>query len=178
MSLTEAERKRLYRQKQRELQSATLKHATEHPSYLSRPFSEFVRERMPDFALDENLDAFGVQIAGRDFLTADPQDFPSQFEREEPLSALQRAMGLVDTFIEAAQELAHLINVYKLEEVMAAIDRATEASMGLPRDDIPALKASFAEIDRLTAIQTELRKPTRHTVLGIRAKLEGKEVSG
>ncbi|MEW9838099.1 hypothetical protein [Mesorhizobium marinum] len=171
MSITEAERKRLSRQRQKEAIKNALRDAAPMGSYLATPFSAFLAD-CGTLMFEENLDAFGVQIAGKADLTTEVQDFPSQYERSEPLTSLQRAMGMVDAFTDAAQELAHLINVYKLQEVARAIGEAEKASADLPRDDVEALRASFAEIDRLKAIQSDLRRPTRQTFLAIRSKGE------
>lgn len=143
--------------------------ASKLPNYTITPFEEFVGNRSLEFY--ENLDAFGVEIMGSELNEA-TQEFRSEFQRDEPLTALQRAEGLADVFIDAATELAALINAYKLEEVATAISNAEVRSANLPRGDVEALKASFAEIERLKAIQSQLRRPTRHTMATFRAKQE------
>lgn len=170
MALSDAERKRLSRARQKAAESEAILHVSSPPSYLRRAFSDFVGTNR-NFELDENLDAFGVELRG-DFLTEEVQEFETQAERDEPLSSLQRAMGLADVFIDAAKELSQLVNAYKLEEVQRAIGDAEIASANLPRGDVAALKASFAEIKRLEAIQSELRRPTRQTFQSIRSKDE------
>lgn len=169
MALTPAERTRAFRERQRAQERAALQTPPKSASYLKTPFSEFIGDRTLEF--DENLDSLGIRIMGN-FLSEEIQRFPSEFEREEPLNALERAVGLVGVFLDAAKELAELIHLYKLEEVENAINEAIEYSANLPRGDVDALKASFAEIDRLKAIRSELRKPTRHTVLGYKASGE------
>lgn len=168
MAKTPAERTREFRERQRAAERAARLTPPSGANYSKRSFAEFLGDR--PLLLDENLDAFGVQIFGS--LGDEVQVFPSEYIREEPLTSLERAIGLVGVFLDAAKELAHLINVYKLEEVENAINAAVERSANLPRGDVEALKASFAEIDRLKAIRTELRKPTRHTVLGTAANAE------
>ena len=170
MAMTNAEKVRAYRERQKANAKAALTNAPVPADYVRGSFAAFVGDRL--LMLDENLDAFGVQIAGRDFLTTEVQDFPSQHVRETRLTALQRAVGLVDVFLDAAQELADLVNAFKLQEISKAIEDAVTASANSPRGDVAALKAALAEIDRLKAIQADLQKPTRHTEPATRAKGE------
>ncbi|WP_127595993.1 hypothetical protein [Nitratireductor alexandrii] len=169
MAKSATERSREFRKRQKDAERKALTNPATPASYVKTPFSAFIADRWPDF--DENLDAFGVQITGSP-LSEELQSFPTQYDREEPLTSLQRAMGLVDVFIDAAQELAHLINVYKLQEIERAIEDAMQESADLPKGDVEALKVSFAEIYRLKAIRSELRRPSRHIVLGTRAEEE------
>ena len=169
MAMTEAERKRLSRERQRQARRAAIRETTKAPRYLASSFADHMRERELD--LFENLDAFGVFILGTLF-DDDQQNFPSQVAREEPLTALERAVGIVDVLIDAARELAEQINSYKLTEVERAIDAAVQANAELPRGDVEALRQSLAEIDRLKAIRSELRTPTRQTVAAIRSRGE------
>ncbi|SOE08503.1 hypothetical protein SAMN05877838_0225 [Hoeflea halophila] len=143
--------------------------ASKLPDYAITSFEEFVGNRSLEFY--ENLDAFGVDVLGSELNEA-KQEFRSEFERDEPLTAMQRAEGLANVFIDAATELAALINAYKLEEIETAINDAEVRSANLPRGDVEALKASFAEIEHLKAIQSQLRRPTRHTMATFRAKQE------
>lgn len=168
MAKTAAERTREFRERQKAAAHAALLESRKPEPYLRRSFAEFLAHQ--SLMLDENLDAFGIRFDGD--LATDVQKFHSEYERDEPLTSLQRATGLVDVFIDAAQELACLINQYKLAEIETAIDAALEASSNLPRGDVEALKASFEEIDRLKAIRSDLRKPTRHTFLSVRASGE------
>lgn len=169
MALTNAEKVRAYRERKKARARRQVTTVSETPTYLRRPFSEFIAGK--SLLLDENLDAFGVQIAGTGF-DEEAQEFETQHVRDEPLNSLQRATALVSVFIEAAGELATLINQYKLDEIERAIDDAVEASANLPRGDVDALKASFVEIDRLKAIRTELRTPKRFTFPAITVKGE------
>jgi hypothetical protein len=169
MALTSTERSQLLRRRKREEQAAKLLTPAGNPSYLKTPFSAFVSDRT--FELYENLDAFGVVIDGST-LGDDKQRFRSQVGRDEPLSSLERAIGLVDVFIDAARELADQINAYKLIEIDRSINEAVEQSANLPRGDVEALKKSFAKIEALKAIRSQLQKPTRHTVAAIRASGE------
>lgn len=164
-----AERSREFRERQKARAREQVTAVSETPTYLRRSFADFIAGKSP--LLDENLDAFGVHIAGTGF-DQEVQEFESQHVRDEPLNSLQRATALVSVFIEAAGELATLINQYKLDEIERAIDDAVEASANLPRGDVDALKASFVEIDRLKAIRTELRTPKRFTFPAVTAKGE------
>lgn len=118
--------------------------------------------------LEENLDAYGVHISGTD-LGEEVQAFDTEMRWEKQFTSLERARGMMGVFLDAAKELAALINQYKLQEVEAAINAACEVSANLPRGDVEALKKSFAEIERLKGIRTELRRPTRHMLLAVDA---------
>ncbi|MAS04816.1 MAG: hypothetical protein CL534_09035 [Ahrensia sp.] len=167
--MTDAERKRKARARQKAAIKEAQLQVAQSPDYLQGSFSEFVGDRM--FEFEENLDAFGARVIGSE-LNAEVQDFDTQFSRDEPLTSLQRAIGLVDVFIDAATEIAGVINAYKLEEANRAIEAAVTESANLPRGDTDALKASLKKIDRLKGIQSELQKPTRHTIPAIRTKEE------
>lgn len=172
MAMTPAEKQRRYRErlarkaKTEAKMKLTLRLANEPVTYLGQPFSSFVGDR--HFELFENLDAFGIRVVGN-FLDEEIQRFDSQKQWEPPLSALQRAEGLVDVFIDAAREIAQLVNAFKLEELKNAIGEAIDRSANLPRGDVKALRQAIDEIDRLKGIQAQLEKPTRHTILATRA---------
>lgn len=169
MAKSAAERTREHRQRQKQKMREGMLEPSRMPDYAVNRFEQFVGNRLLEFY--ENLDAFGVDILGTELNEA-KQEFRTEFERDEPLTALQRAKGMADVFIDAATELAALINAYKLEEIETAIKDAEIRSANLPRGDVEALKASFANIERLKAIQAQLQRPTRHTLASYRAKDE------
>ncbi|TIL94641.1 MAG: hypothetical protein E5Y73_11055 [Mesorhizobium sp.] len=170
MVLTPAEKQKRYRERQKAAELAAAKATPTKPGYLKRPFSEFVGDR--HFSFDASFDAYGVHISGPNFLRTEIQTFKSEYHRDEPVTALERAVGILGACLDAADELSVLINQYKLEGVGKAIEEALQASANLPRGDVEALKASFAEIDRLKAIQTQLRAPTRFVFPSIQVKAE------
>ncbi|MCR5857965.1 hypothetical protein [Mesorhizobium sp. J428] len=165
MVLTPAEKRR-YRERLAERAKREKLKASPAASLISGSFSEFMGYRT--FELDQNLDAFGIKIVGN-FLDEEVQRFDGQKEWDPPLTALQRAEALVDVFIDAARDLAQVVNAFKLEEISAAIGKAIDRNANLPRSDVDALKQAIDEIDRLKLIKAQLEKPTRHTVLAIRA---------
>lgn len=169
MALTPAERTRAFRERQKAAQQAALKTPTKAAAYVQGKFSEFIGNRTLEF--DENLDAYGIRIMGTG-LDEELQQFETEHQHEAPLTSLERSMALVGVFIDAAKELSELVNAFKLQEIERAIEHAIKLSADLPRGDVDALKASFAEIERLKAIRSDLRKPTRHTVASIRAQGE------
>ncbi|WP_412033159.1 hypothetical protein ACLIR7_07265 [Nitratireductor aquimarinus] len=111
MALSPAEKQRRFRERQREKAKAS---PDQTKAVTVRPFSEFIGNRT--LMLDENLDAFGIQISGN-FLSEEIQTFDSEKQHDEPMTALERATGLVGVFIDAAKELSELINEYKIEEI-------------------------------------------------------------
>ncbi|MGX8007815.1 hypothetical protein ACVDG8_001795 [Mesorhizobium sp. ORM8.1] len=173
MVLTPAEKQKRYRERQKAAEIAAAKATPTKPGYLKRPFSDFVADR--DFSFDASLDAYGVHISGPNFLRTEIQKFKSEYDRDEPVTALERAIGILGACLDAAGELSVLVNQYKLAEIARAIDDALEVSANLPRGDVDGLKASFAEIDRLKAIQSQLRAPTRFMFPSIQVKAERAE---
>ncbi|ADH89373.1 hypothetical protein Snov_2075 [Ancylobacter novellus DSM 506] len=169
MAKSATERSREFRERQLQRTKAKLKAAPARPAYLAGSFADFMRGRHLD--LYENLDAFGVFINGSSF-DEDQQTFQSQVHRDEPLDSLQRATALVEVFTDAASELACAINEYKLAEVQRAIDAAFARAAALPPGNVEALKAEWAEAERLKALQAGLRTPKRHTFPGITTKGE------
>src|SRR4051812_48041638 len=132
MALSNAEHQRRFRERKKKQREAA---PDLSDAIISRPFSEFIgRDRILE--LDENLDSLGIRIMGSDFLTAEIQQFESEFIREKPLTALERAEALVGTFIDAANELSTLINQYKLEE----IDRQLPTARGAKRLQLQRLR--------------------------------------
>lgn len=133
------------------------------------PFDRYFRDAANWEIACESLDCVGIEPPTFD---ADSDDQWSEEWNIPYRGSIGRAERMVGAFLDAATELAQVINVYKLEQVETAINAAVARSANLPRGDVEALKASFAEIDRLKTIRTKLRKPTRHTLPGITANSE------
>jgi hypothetical protein len=169
MAKTPAERTREHRERQKANERESLLRPVATPDYVQTPFHVFMEGRHVEF--EENLDAYGIQISGTD-LGEEVQTFETEAPWEKPFTSLERARGMMGVMLDGAKELAALINEYKLQEIEHAIDAALKVSADLPRGDVEALKKSFAEIERLKAIRSELRKPTRHTLLSVGAKGE------
>src|SRR2546430_1779162 len=137
MVLTPAEKQKRYRERLKAVELEAKKAAPAAADYLKRPFSEFVGDR--DFSFDASLDAYGVHISGPNFLRTEIQKYKSEYDRNEPVTALERAIGILGACLDAAGELSALINQYKLAEIARAIDEAMELSANLPRGDVEAL---------------------------------------
>lgn len=169
MAKSSVERMREYRERMKAKERETRLEPIPAPAYVQTPFNAFMEGRHVDF--EENLDAYGIHISGTD-LGEEIQKFETEAPWEHTFTSIERARGMMSVMLDAAKEIAALINEYKLQEIDVAIDAAHEVSASLPRGDVDALKKSFAEIERLKAIRSELRKPTRHTLLSVDAKGE------
>lgn len=169
MAKSSAERTREYRDRMKAKQREAQREPIPAPAYVQTPFHAFMEGR--HLELEESLDAYGIHISGTN-LGQEVQEFETEAPWEHTFTSLERARAMMGVMLDAAKELAALINEYKLQEIEAAIDAAHEVSADLPRGDVDALKKSFAEIERLKAIRSELRKPTRHTLLSVDAKGE------
>lgn len=167
--MTSAEKMRALRQRQKAAQEAARRARPRTPAYLKSSFADFLRGRTPE--LLENLDAYGAHLSGTS-LDEEIQHFPTQRDLDEPLTALERAIGLADAFADAASELSLLINQYKLAEIERAIEESIERSTHLPPGDVEAMKAAWAETDRLKRIRSDLRKTVRPTIFSYRSSSE------
>lgn len=169
MAMSSAEKMRALRTRRKAEREDARRRPPKSATYIKGKFSEFVGNRTLD--LHENLDAFGAFIAGSG-LDEEHQTFASQVGREAPLTSLERAHGLQGAFLDAAKEIAELINAFKLAEIEQAIEGALEHREALPKGDVVALKAALAEIERLMSIRSELRRPTRHSMASVAARAE------
>ncbi|MGV8832750.1 MAG: hypothetical protein ACOH2N_12310 [Devosia sp.] len=172
MALTPAEKQKAYRKRQKD---ARKKAPDQSTAFIKLPFHEYVARH--GLGMEENLDAAGIHISGS------LEDAVQVFETEadwdsfdtpgiDIKTSLGRATIMVGSLLDAATELAGVINDFKLAEVDTAIENAFTASAGLRRDDVEGLKASYAEIDRLKAIQTQLRKQVRRMIPATQVKGE------
>jgi hypothetical protein len=77
----------------------------------------------------------------------------------ENRGALGRAERMVVAFIDSARALAKLIQLFKLQEIDAAIERLSRRKLATPADRTKA----FTEHKRLNAIRARLTKEVRHS---------------
>ncbi|WP_223476551.1 hypothetical protein [Oricola indica] len=157
MALSNAEKQRRYRERQRLKKEARSARPSEDDlkPFLKTPFSEFLKERSSNTMFHENLHWVGVEVEGD--LESDHPSFEMAAEWPEwagvDPNSLNVATGMVGVFIDAAKELSTLINTYKLQE----IDRAMST-------------ASPADKVRLGYLRKQLTKRTSHFFPVIEAK--------
>ena len=154
MAMSDAERKRRSRQRQADAQRASIQTPPADPDYLKASFAGFLADRHLD--LYENLDAFGVFLSGST-LDSKKQEFQSQVVRDDPLTPLERTIGILDAMTDACRELAETVNAYKLQEIAARIAEIEQADLSDPQAKAKAL----ADIVRLQKMQDQLTKQVR-----------------
>ena len=130
-----AARKRRQRARERgEAKRALLQRDLALP-HIVGSFAEFLAER--HLTLFETLHAAGVGVFG-DLASEDHSGvYPEREEWEEiqgaPLNSLNRATVMVDALLDAANELAGLINEFKLSELDQRIAEAEARSASAPQ---------------------------------------------
>lgn len=131
MALSNAEKQRRYRERQRQEKKAKAIRPTEDDlkPFLKTPFHQFLKERSPNIMLYENLHWVGVEVTGN-LKSNHPQferaaDWP-EWAGVDP-DSLNVASAMVGIFLDAAKELATLLNEYKLKEIDRAMETASPA---------------------------------------------------
>lgn len=154
MAMTAAERKRLQREREK---AKALELSHEADAYLKQPFDEWMGENWHN-RVTHDLDLVGldphIQFPGEG--NTDP------FWREEwnegpnrgAIGCAERAVGVL---LDAAVELAALINTYKTEQFNARIAELEAANLSDP----DAKKQALADIVRLTNYRDQLSKQVR-----------------
>lgn len=157
MSLSNAEKQRRYRERQRQKREAEKLRPSEDDliPFLGSSFAKYLSEHSSNTMFYENLHWVGVEILGD--LEKDHPEFEMAAEWPEwagvDPNSLNVASAMVGMFVDAAKELATLINGYKLQE----IDRAMA-------------NASPADKVRLGYLRKQLSKRTSHFFPVIEAK--------
>jgi len=95
--------------------------------HISGSFATYIAER--SLTLFETLDAAGVRIVGSLAEEDHVGVYPARAEWEErfgaPLNSLNRATVMIEALLDSAQELAGLVNQFKLFEIDQRIAEAT-----------------------------------------------------
>lgn len=146
MAKTRAEIQREYRERKKALAKA--ERAKPAPALdpnmtaPTRSFAAFLKEREGNLLFPENLHWVGVEVA-TDLTRETPHLERASGWQDMGLdvNSLTIATGMVDVFIDAAKELAELINAYKIEEIDRQMSGATPAK----GEQLEALRARLAK---------------------------------
>lgn len=170
MALSNAEKVRRYRERQKARKQEELKKPTADSTTFRRPFFEF-------FSVDEQVGsqyAQALELAGiqppifdddsgpeastlddlRDDLEEDGESNPFGQSRG---TSLGRAEVLVGCLLDAASDLAAWINDYKKSEIKARLNELEASELS----DVAERRAAFAQIKELNRMFDELGKTTR-----------------
>ena len=164
----EAQRKWRERQKQKRLDGLRLASPAQGADLFRRPFFEALEENDNASNVDISLDLAGIKPM--EFLDdSGPRSFTGQIEQgaaengEEPYqgaqNSLNRAEIMVGCLIDAAAELAGIINSYKRKEITQRITEIENSDMADP----VTRKAALAQIVRLNKVMEQLDKQVRWT---------------
>jgi len=150
MAKSPAEIQKAYRERQKALKQTsrplpkpkpkpTPDAATSSPS---RPFSAFLKERESNLMFPESLHWVGVELEA-DLMSDRPkiEMAPAWEEIGRDLNSLTLASSMVEIFIDAAKELAGLINEYKFEE----IDRQIAGASPIKAAELEQLKKRLSK---------------------------------
>lgn len=146
MAKTPAEYQRAYRERKKAQERAarTVLRPVLDPitSDATTSFADFYRSRESVMLAPESLDWVGVEIVTG--LADEPPKLPkADLWREQGLevTSLTVAAARMEVFIDAAKELAELINAYKIEE----IDRQLKDASPVKKGQLEALKKRLAK---------------------------------
>ena len=164
----EAQRRWRERQKQKRLEGLKLSSPNQDTNLFRRPFFEAIDDSGNASNVDISLDLAG--IAPVEFLDdSGPRSFTGQIEQgavengEEPYqgakNSLTRAEIMVGCLIDAAAELAGIINSYKRKEITLRIAEIESSDLA----DLVERKAALAQIVRLNKVMEQLDRQVRWT---------------
>lgn len=170
MPLSNAEKVRRYRERQKAKKQQELKQPTPPSEIFKKPFFEFfpVNEQLGS-AYVQSLELAGIDTplfeddSGPEKSTLD--DLSDPFEEDgfsNPFgdskgSSLGKAEVIVSCLLDAASDLASLINEYKKAEISARIAELEAADL----PDTEARREAFAKAAELTSMLADLDKTVR-----------------
>ena len=164
----EAQRRWRERQKQKRLDALKLPDAPQNASPFRKPFFEAFEDDGNAQNVEISLDCAGIEpVSFQD--DSGPKSFTGQIEQmatdsgEEAYRGAQNSLGraevMVGCLIDAAAELASIINTYKRKEIRQRIAEIEESDLADP----VARKAALAQIVRLNKLLDQLDKQVRWT---------------
>ena len=164
----EAQRRWRERQKQKRLADLKLPDTRHDASPFRQPFFEAFQDDGNTSNVEISLDYAGIEpVSFPD--DSGPKSFTGQIEQmatdsgEEAYRGAQKSLGraevMVGCLIDAAAELASIINTYKRKEIRQRIVEMEESDL----TDPVARKAALAQIVRLNKLLDQLDKQVRWT---------------
>lgn len=165
MALTNAEKVRRYRERQKEKKQQELKMPeAARPSIFQTPFHQFFEEWW--FGSDYDI---ALGLAGIETPVFKDDAGPQAYKRgnlpegedfhEHAQNSLGRAEVIAGCLITAAQDLASWINEYKKDEIKQRLKELEERDLSDPE----AKKAALQEATRLNKMLDQLQKQVRIT---------------
>ena len=164
----EAQRRWRERKKQKRLDALKLPGTQRDERLYRRPFFEAFQDDGNASNVDISLDCAGIEpVAFED--DGGPKSFSGQIEQgasesgqvayEGATNSLGRAEVMVGCLIDAAAELAGIINTYKRKEIRTRIAEIEQSDLTDPVER----KAALAQIVRLNRLMDQIDKQVRWT---------------
>jgi hypothetical protein len=166
MARSNTERARIFRERKREATKASPD--LTHP-FLKTPFFEYLAEDGNWSSVEMNFDLMGLRAPSFDD-DSGPKSAGGEVEQYSPyegsVGSIGRAEVMVGQLLDAAMELASIVNRYKLEEIDARIAEIEGADLSDPAVRMQAL----ADIVQLNKIRVKLDKEFRRSFREINVK--------
>ncbi|WP_131725727.1 hypothetical protein ACTTAL_13350 [Rhodobacter capsulatus] len=173
MALSNAEKVRRYRERQKAKKQEAMKTPTQNADLFKTPFFEvFTLDDQYDSQYVNSLELAGVQPlyftddSGPEACTlddlSDPLEesgFSNPFGASKG-SSLGKAEVLIGCLLDAASDLAHRVREYKQSEIRARIAEIEQADLSDPE----TRRAAFATVAELNAMLAELDKEFRYPI--------------
>lgn len=182
MALSNTEKVRRYRERQKQKKLEILKLPTPRSELYKQPFFEYFPEsEQLGSAYVQSLELAGIQpllfeddsgpetVTLDDIREEDELVHGSVFGVSEG-SSLGKAEVLVGCLLDAAADLAGCINDYKKKEIKARIAELEAADLSTPE----AKREAFSKMSELTDVLAELEKEVRWPIPVWRPELKGR----
>jgi hypothetical protein len=166
MALTPSEKQKRYRERLKEKERAAPEITRE---FLKQSFNEYLDENLSEWTeVTTYLEWAGVKHPPEFESDEDPEWINE--ETDGPYrGAIGRAERMVGCFLDAATQLAEIINDYKRQEIERALAELERADLSDPA----VKKEVVANLVRLNKIQDRLKKRVRWTLPEWKVKEEG-----
>ncbi len=170
MALSNAEKVRRYRERQRAKRQEELKQPTPPSAVFQTPFFEFFTEsEQCGSQYSQSLELAGIEPlpfdddSGPEVTTLDDLRDPHEDDgMSNPFggakgSSLGKAEVLIGCLLDAAADLASWVNAYKTEEIKARIAEIEAAEL----TDVDAKREAFGQVTELNRMLADLEKEFR-----------------
>lgn len=166
MALSNAEKVRRYRERQKEKKQSELKQPTPRSTLFRTPFFEFFTEdEQLGSAYMQSLEFAGFQPVPFDDDTGPEASTLDDLQDSDPFgaakgSSLGKAEVIIGCLLDAANDLALRVRDYKRSEIQARIAEIEASDLS----DAAVKKNAFAEVARLTKLLEQLDKQMRYSL--------------
>lgn len=164
MALSNAEKVRAYRERQKVKEKAELKQPDKSHWYITGDFQTFLNQHPDSDEFKLPLDLMGLEAP--EFIDGEPKTAtnlwfdPDNEDDAQYYEAMGRADVFVGLLIESTTALARFVNEFKLKEIDSRIKEIEAAELTDPK----AKKQALKDIVRLNKMRDQLTKQVRITL--------------